>query len=245
MSPDKPFADQFQANPQSWNSYSYVRNSPCNNVDVKGRCSAPAGLKPGQVGICIEAFIATKRFKIIGLGDGRGFSGDNEKLTARFRTDIVVTPSSDSKQLYVWQSSVANSSKILNPASVFIGSPILEYQGRAETTLNGVKAGSDGTSQATVPTADKQGSFNVSTTPTSGVSEYIDFGAIRTSFNITINTETNNVDLAPSETSGYPSFAVYSYHHDGKKIVTRVVREIPEGSPEDLKKPMVPVKPPE
>jgi RHS repeat-associated protein len=32
VSPDRPFADQFQANPQSWNSYSYVRNSPCNKM---------------------------------------------------------------------------------------------------------------------------------------------------------------------------------------------------------------------
>src|SRR5216684_8136759 len=74
-SADAPFADQRQTNPQSWNSYSYVKNSPCNNVDPNGRCSAPSGLKAGSVGICIEAFIAAPRIGPggVGHGDGRTF----------------------------------------------------------------------------------------------------------------------------------------------------------------------------
>jgi RHS repeat-associated protein len=35
-SPDKIFADQHGANPQSWNLYSYVRNNPTSNLDVSG-----------------------------------------------------------------------------------------------------------------------------------------------------------------------------------------------------------------
>ncbi len=36
-SPDAPFADQHQENPQSWNLYIYVRNNPLNNTDPNGR----------------------------------------------------------------------------------------------------------------------------------------------------------------------------------------------------------------
>ena len=37
VSPDKPFADQHAANPQSWNLYSYTRNNPVAFVDPNGR----------------------------------------------------------------------------------------------------------------------------------------------------------------------------------------------------------------
>ena len=36
-SPDAPFADQFTANPQSWNLYSYTRNNPLKYVDPDGQ----------------------------------------------------------------------------------------------------------------------------------------------------------------------------------------------------------------
>ena len=40
MSPDKPFADQHVANPQSWNLYSYTRNNPLRFVDDDGQSSS-------------------------------------------------------------------------------------------------------------------------------------------------------------------------------------------------------------
>ena len=36
LSPDAPFADQYPGNPQSWNLYGYVRNSPLSFVDPTG-----------------------------------------------------------------------------------------------------------------------------------------------------------------------------------------------------------------
>jgi len=36
-SPDLPFADQYEHDPQSWNLYAYVRNNPCSNNDPTGR----------------------------------------------------------------------------------------------------------------------------------------------------------------------------------------------------------------
>ena len=35
-SPERPFADQFSGNPQSWNLYGYVRNNPLRFVDADG-----------------------------------------------------------------------------------------------------------------------------------------------------------------------------------------------------------------
>lgn len=35
-SPDQPFNDQYPADPQSWNLYSYVRNNPLKYVDLNG-----------------------------------------------------------------------------------------------------------------------------------------------------------------------------------------------------------------
>jgi RHS repeat-associated protein len=36
-SPDAPFADQFEGEPQSWNLYAFARNNPCANTDPTGR----------------------------------------------------------------------------------------------------------------------------------------------------------------------------------------------------------------
>src|SRR5712691_10903158 len=107
-SADAPFADQRQTDPSSWNSYAYVRNNPCNRTDPNGKCSPPPGLKPGQVGICIEAFIAAKTFKTFGSGNDRTFNGNDEKLTSKFRVDIIAerTPG-NSKNLNVTQKTTA------------------------------------------------------------------------------------------------------------------------------------------
>jgi RHS repeat-associated protein len=42
ISPDRPFADQHPANPQSWNLYAYTLNNPLNNVDTNGLENLPA-----------------------------------------------------------------------------------------------------------------------------------------------------------------------------------------------------------
>lgn len=41
-SPDDPFADQNEEDPQSWNLYSYGRNNPLRNVDLDGRACSHA-----------------------------------------------------------------------------------------------------------------------------------------------------------------------------------------------------------
>jgi RHS repeat-associated protein len=252
-SPDAPFADQRQTDPSSWNSYAYVRNNPCNRTDPNGKCSPPPGLKPGQVGICIEAFIATKTFKLIGAGNGRTFNGNDETLTSKFRVDIIGerTPG-NSKNFNITQKTRAGLTYTVDPVSGVQNLPAA--QGSANSRLNSMQGGtsspsmsasdSAGSTSITVP-LDRNGNanFNVSTTAVNGYANLVpvDLGTIRSSFNLSINSN-NGIGtlLEGSKASGYPSFAIYTYV-EGKNIVTTPIKEIPEGEPAALKEPMKPV----
>jgi hypothetical protein len=222
--------------------YAYVRNRPCNNVDVKGRCSAPAGLKAGQVGICIEAFIAAKTFKIVGTGNNRTFSGDDEKLTAKFKTHIVITPSADKREAYAYQKTEAGITGVNLPGPA----PTYYFKGTATTSLNGANSGSDGSSQTTAP-VDGDGITRINATTTaengfSAVTGLVDLGAIRTSINLEANVNNGQVHVdAGSQATTYPSMAIYSYFYVDGKLVTKEVWAQKEGSPDDIKKPMQPI----
>ena len=140
-SADAPFADQRQTDPSSWNSYAYVRNNPCNRTDPNGRCSPPAGLKAGQVGICIEAFIAAKTFKTFGAGNDRTFNGNDEKLTSKFRVDIIAERmKGNSKNLTVTQKTTAGFSYAVEPLTGVQVSPAV--QGTANSKLNSTEGSS-------------------------------------------------------------------------------------------------------
>ncbi len=101
----------------------------------------------------------------------------------------------------------------------------------------------DGSSQTTVPIGSGgMVNVNVATTAESGFSGVIDFGSIRTSLNLTINSNTGQVGLnQDSSATSYPSIAAYSYVYEGKNIVTTMIIEQPEGSPNALKEPMKPL----
>jgi RHS repeat-associated protein len=57
MSPDKPFADQHAANPQSWNLYSYVRNNPLSSIDTNGQATIEVKYNPVAGGAANHSFI--------------------------------------------------------------------------------------------------------------------------------------------------------------------------------------------
>ena len=227
-----------------------MRNNPSNRTDPNGRCSPPPGLKPGQVGICIEAFIAAKTFRRVGSGNDRTFNGNDEKLTSKFRVDIIAerTPG-NSKNLNVTQKTTAGFSNLVEPLTG-IQSP--GVQGTANSKLNSIQGNSnspsvsahdpDGSTSITVP-IDRSGnaSFNLTTKADNAFADFksiVDLGTIRSSFNLSLNANNGIAKLEDgSQKTGYPSFAIYSYTYEGKNIVTREVYKKDEGSPDDLKEP--------
>ncbi len=75
--------------------YGYAKENPLALWDPDGRCSAPIGLQPGEVGVCFEAFIATKWLpgRIPGgRGDERTFAADDPTKTARFQVRLRINP---------------------------------------------------------------------------------------------------------------------------------------------------------
>lgn len=97
------------SDPQSWNRYAYAKLNPIKNVDIKGKCVAPA-TGDGQVGICVEAFIRAKRVGMfgIGLGDNRGPVANDRSAT--FRTQNLITV--DLKNKTVSMTSAAGVSEV-------------------------------------------------------------------------------------------------------------------------------------
>jgi RHS repeat-associated protein len=91
-SPDQPFADQHQEDPQSWNLYSYVRNNPLANVDPIGLdCITTSNQSAGGVsvtterggsadtcsGTYVEGTVDTSSYKYDGSNLSYSYSNDN------------------------------------------------------------------------------------------------------------------------------------------------------------------------
>jgi RHS repeat-associated protein len=93
LSPDPPVEGpnaDYMAAPWALHPYQYVNQNPIAFWDPKGTCSAPMFLAPGEVGICIEAFIAAPRVQVLGAGDDRGHAANDPGKTNRIEQDITV-----------------------------------------------------------------------------------------------------------------------------------------------------------
>ncbi|MGH9853263.1 MAG: RHS repeat-associated core domain-containing protein, partial [Blastocatellia bacterium] len=247
-SADLPVVDLVPANPQSMNRYAYVRNNPCSNIDPNGRCSAPAGLKRGQVGICVEAFIATKRLPgLMGLGrgDGRGPSGNDPKLTSRIEAKLIASPNSDGKGYSVGTPQVkAAKSEVDVPLGVTVahprhpagGSITISLQGTGSTNTPEGKVDQSGNTSFTLTGAAQNG-FQANNLP--GPGGTIDF---KLDFQISPNG-TASVNLETSTTKEYPTYAAYSYGIDDQgnvKVTELFVR--PEKDIDALRREQTPIK---
>jgi RHS repeat-associated protein len=74
------------------NLYAYASGDPVNAADPSGLCTKPLGLKPGQIGICVESFISKSGFGVPAFAsNNRGPSSDggDYKTSHQFIVDLT------------------------------------------------------------------------------------------------------------------------------------------------------------
>ncbi len=217
--------------PQSNNLYAYVANDPVNKTDPTGLCSVPEGLRRGETGLCIEAFIAAPRigenFFVYGHGDARTFSAFDESLTFRAQVEIVF----DSET-----GNVAVNTKA----------------GVSEVTFKGLEqtVGAEGTAQSEVigtQYLDGSQEFEVSTEAVNGfhwVPLFAPGGTIRISGQFGVGDD-GTFYIRNIYGTAYPSIEAYAYwlEEDGSFQIEPLIQS-PETTPDALLQPMIQLYPP-
>jgi RHS repeat-associated protein len=217
--------------PQNWNRYAYTRNNPLAYTDPNGRCSAPAGLSKGNVGICIEAFIASAKIgsrPVYGLGDNRGFAANDPSKTFRIQAIGTITPGRGSSG---WSYDLKGNA------------------GVSQAVAFGVEVDRPGTIKFDVKTTsiDKDGNAHLSITMTgiNGFSGYpgAPAGAITLNVNLVV-TPDGKVGVEGGERTAYPSVGIYVYTQgsDGQPR-SATLGEGSETTIDALTKPTVPIQP--
>jgi RHS repeat-associated protein len=202
--------------PQSWNRYTYVDNNSLSNTDPTGKCSAPKGLQEGQVGVCIEAFIAAARIGLVGFGDRRGFTRNDSDASARVSFKAIIDPH---KGTIVDQ--------FLRPGVTKAGllTPAIAVQGTADL-------------QAASTTTDNGTKFGFFINAKNGLSAVNTFGSISILAILDVS-KSGNITVDPnSRTKGYPSIEGYQYKMVNGQLVIETLFQLPETETKALKGPM-------
>jgi RHS repeat-associated protein len=206
--------NSFISNPQAWNKYAYGLNNPLKNIDVGGHCSAPAGLKGGQTGVCIEAFISAKRFGPLDVALGDGRKVDPNGGTYRVRGDVRIDPGSNGQ--ISTNSDVAKSSVIVEG---------LGLRGTGGVALVGAPTTyADGNRHFTIVGQGTNGFEGAPLAPKGDISFKIDF-TVDPSGNVSIDSVTGRT---------FPSLEVFSYQPDQ---TPQLLFTFSENKIEDLQKP--------
>lgn len=217
--------------PQNWNKYAYTRNNPLAYTDPNGRCSAPAGLSKGNVGICIEAFIASPTIgsgALHGIGDNRGFAANDPSKTFRIELIGTVTPGQGSSG---WTYDLT-------------GQP-----GVSKAVILGFEKSLPGTINWAVKTTsiDKDGNAHLTITMT-GINGFSGMpgapaGEITLNVNLVV-TPDGKVGIEGGARTAYPSVGIYAYTmgSDGQPRAA-TLGEGKETTIDALTKPTVPIQP--
>lgn len=220
----------FMAMPWALHPYQYVHQNPVAFWDPDGRCSAPT-LGPGQVGICIEAYIARSSVITmpiplldpefggdsptahigIGKGDNRGPSGTDASLTAKIQQQIT---------LDLQTGKIVNTTMIANSQALHItrrasGSSVLgDFDVDAARNISFTAGGHAVNGFSSLP---------------GGPAGSIDYR-----FRFTIDAH-GDAMLDWGVHKGFPSYSAYAYKHDASgKLRTQTLHESRERALEDL-----------
>jgi len=207
----------FMAMPWALHPYQYVHQNPVAFWDPDGKCASPI-IGTGQIGICIEAFIATSNADRIwgipvGVGDGRGFAPNDPQATYRIRQLITFDPKTG---LLTSGFNIAHSHALL-----------LSFPGTGSSRLTLVPG--DGPGRTFIAGA-------------RGVNGFSRFpggpdGSIDYAFKFHIDNE-GNVSLVSGVHKGFPSYAAYAYKRgeDGR-VTSTTLHESKENVIRDLQDP--------
>jgi RHS repeat-associated protein len=231
--PDPPTTapdPKFMQAPWGLNPYQYVNQNPVAYWDPDGKCSAPM-LAPGQVGICIEAYIAADKLGLFdfGRGDNRGFDAYDPLETNRLQQQIVFDPNTHT---ITNQTAVAVSKAVLPDMGFELGGGSgpteISLQGTGATQVGSLRSDFTGN---TVFTAGGHGVNGFSGLP-GGPKGSIDY-----TFSFRVDDD-GNVELIGGAHKGFPSYGVYSYKADDDGNITATpLLENKENEIEDLQHP--------
>ncbi|MEQ1607088.1 MAG: RHS repeat-associated core domain-containing protein [Pyrinomonadaceae bacterium] len=266
-SPDPLLASGKTTDPQTFNRYTYVINNPTKFVDPDGLCPQPS-LSPGQVGICVEAFIAAPKINGIGNGDNRTHDS-NSDASARMRVSLVLTATETSINHDV-RETVKATSTVSVPGTVTDLVPVPTGESRGdinvsgystaeqgsagfgdgrmtETVLNvGLRNGANGAqvaSQSTAATAASAAAESLGGVPAAiskTANALVPKGTIDTQARISITGSGDNIRVAATaEARLFPSVGGYAYiGMSDGSVRTITLFEHRETKPSDLTKPM-------
>jgi RHS repeat-associated protein len=231
--PDPPATapdPKFMQSPWGLNPYQYVNQNPVAYWDPDGKCSAPI-IGPGQVGICIEAYIAADKIGIfdLGRGDNRGTEAYNPLETNRIQQQITFDLQNHT---VASQTQIAMSEVVIPDLGFEMGGgggpTSIVLQGTGETNVRDVWRNFAG---GTDFKAGGHGVNGFSSMP-GGPSGSIDY-----SFTFRVDDD-GTVSLVGGGHKGYPSYSVYSYKADEDGNVTATpLLESKENKIEDLDNP--------
>jgi RHS repeat-associated protein len=208
--------------PQNWNRYAYTRNNPLAYTDPNGRCSAPSGLSKGNVGVCIEAFIASPTINRIGRGDNRDFAANDPGKTSRLEVCGTISRGGGLWNVHLTATPGTSETRIG-----------LSRPGTATLAVNANE--------------NKDGNLivNVRTTGDNGFKGWPGAPEGTIQINVTlIVTPDGKVGIESGERTAYPSTGLYVYTMgaDGKPAAA-TLGEGRETTPAALTQPLVPIQP--
>jgi len=188
-------------------------DNPMVLVDPDGECSRPAGIKPGQVGICIGIFI---RKRIVGLspvgfgfGDDRGPRGNDPLNRFRAQTQLVVDPH---RGVIVSKEADAGLSWGTGP---LFSSVNLVKRGTNTTQVSEPYIDADGNTRFTVSISALNGLHNVRGAPKEPIDMHITL----------VVTPDGRVGIVGGTRDGFPSLEIYRYDSEGNVVPILYIRE--------------------